>query len=137
LSGKTGVGKTFASKCVASALATKGLSVCFVSAFQMNELFLKYHTTFDASKSSVLSPLTDCDALFVDDLGTEPMLSNVTINYLYLILSERERFGRATVITTNLTPENILNQYGERICSRLFSKGTSVRFEIKGDDLRV
>jgi DNA replication protein DnaC len=137
LSGKTGVGKTFASKCVASTLASNGNSVCFVSAFQMNEIFLKYHTTFDANKSAVLTPLTECDALFIDDLGTEPILSNVTINYLYLILSERERFDRATIITTNLSPESILNQYGERVYSRLFNKRSSIRFEINGDDLRI
>ncbi len=136
LYGQTGVGKTYASKCVASKLEALGNSVCCVSAFQMNEMFLKYHTSFDSNKSSYLSPLTESEILVVDDLGTEPILSNVTINYLYLMLSERERLNKATIITTNLSPDKLKEQYGERIYSRLLSKFSSIYLKIAGDDLR-
>lgn len=137
LCGQTGVGKTYLSKCMANALIAKKVSICYVSSFEMNDMFLKYHTTFDGSKSSVLSPLTECEVLFIDDLGAEPTLNNVTINYLYLILSERERFGRSTFITTNLLPENLMDRYGERIYSRLYNKRTSACFKLDGDDLRI
>lgn len=137
LLGKTGVGKTFAVKCTANEMITKGVSVCFVSAFEMNNLFLKYHSTFDASKNSVLMPLTKSDVLFIDDLGTEPIINNVTINYLYLILTERERFGKPVFITTNLSPKQLEERYGERISSRLFNKDTAKTFLFSGDDLRL
>ena len=55
----------------------------------MNNLFLSYHTSFGAEKSSYLDTVLDPDVLVIDDLGTEPILKNVTLEYLYLILSER------------------------------------------------
>lgn len=136
LCGQTGVGKSFLTQCVASYMLEKGYSVCFVSAFDMNNMMLKYHTTFDASKHSTLVPLTHSDFLFIDDLGTEPIINNVTLNYLFLVLSERERFNKPVIITTNLLPENILDRYNERIYSRLTNKQRTTTLQIKGADLR-
>ncbi len=136
LLGKTGTGKTFFSKCMAKELINKGLSVCYVSAFEMNNLFLKYHTTFDESKLSVLVPLIESEILFIDDLGTEPNLKNVTENYLFLILSERERFNRPTIITTNLGADGLSQNYGERIYSRLSDKKSGIILKLEGEDLR-
>ena len=136
LSGKTGVGKTFITECLANFMIKKDYSVCFVSAFDMNNMMLNYHTTFDSSKESHLIPLLESDFLFIDDLGTEPIINNVTLNYLFLVISERERFGKPVIITTNLNPENLLNRYGERIYSRLTSKLTGACLSIEGDDLR-
>lgn len=138
--GTTGSGKTFASECIANNLSARGFTISFVSAFQMNELFLKYHTTFNSQKELVLLPMMNCDILIIDDLGTEPSINNVTINYLYALLRERERFGRSTIITTNLlTSEKngLLERYGDRIYSRLTNKNTSLIFSLEGDDLRV
>lgn len=136
LSGKVGVGKTFITECLASHMIQKDYSVCFVSAFDMNNMMLSYHTTFDASKETHLIPLLLSDFLFIDDLGTEPLINNVTLNYLFLVLSERERFGRPVIVTTNLEPVDILDRYGERIYSRLTSKKTSQIFHLDGADLR-
>ena len=136
LLGETGVGKTFLAKCMAKALLKKDVSVCFVSAFEMNNIMLKYHTTFDSSKLSILAPLTECEVLFVDDLGTEPILNNVTLNYLFLVLSERERFNKPTIITTNLSAKQIDERYGERIFSRLSDKKNGVMIKLSGEDLR-
>lgn len=137
LVGKTGVGKTFSIKCTANELVKKGLSVCFVSAFEMNNLFLKYHSTFTLNKGTILAPLTKADVLFVDDLGTEPVINNVTSNYLYLVLTERERFNKSTFITTNLNLNQLKERYGERITSRLSSKESAKMILLSGDDLRI
>ena len=136
ISGKTGVGKTHLSSCLANELLAREVAVCFVSAFDLNESFLKYHTSFDKSKSSWLEPFIDADVLFIDDLGTEPVLRNVTKNYLYLVLSERERFNKPVVITTNLMLDELNNRYDERICSRLCNKRNSNLIFIDGEDLR-
>ncbi|MBQ8451289.1 MAG: ATP-binding protein [Clostridia bacterium] len=135
--GKTGVGKTFSAKCIAGEIAKKGFEVLFVSAYEMSSMFLKYHTTFSSQKEAFFAPLVEADLLVVDDLGTEPPYKDVVFDYLYLLLSERERFARPTVITTNLLPSQIMDYYGERIYSRIFNKKTSVRLQILGDDLRV
>lgn len=134
--GTTGVGKTFLTECLASHLIDKGYSVCFLTAFEMNNLMQKYHTTFDSSKNAILSPLVHSEFLFIDDLGTEPMLKNVTLNYLYLIISEREKLKKPIIITTNLTPETLMNRYEERIYSRLSNNNICAKFHITGNDLR-
>lgn len=136
LSGKVGVGKSFITECLANHMIKKDYSVCFVSAFDMNNMMLAYHTTFDSSKETHLVPLLESDFLFIDDLGTEPLINNVTLNYLFLVLSERERFSKPVIVTTNLEPAAILDRYGERIYSRLTSKQTSKTLHIDGDDLR-
>ncbi len=137
IAGKTGVGKTYLSSCLANEFMKKDKNVCFVSAFDLNESFLKYHTSFDKDKSSWLEPFIGADILFIDDLGTEPVLKNVTKNYLYLIISERERFNRPIVITTNLMLDELNNRYDERICSRLCNKRNSNLIFIDGEDLRL
>lgn len=134
--GTPGAGKTFLTECLASMLLEKGYSVCYLTAFEMNNLFLKYHTTFNSEKSSILSPLIYSEFLFLDDLGTEPTLKNITCEYLFLILSEREKLSKPVVITTNLSPENILDHYGERIYSRIFSNKLASNFCVTGNDLR-
>lgn len=137
LSGSTGIGKTFIMKCMAKSLIDKNLSVCFLSAFEMNNLFLRYHTTFNSKKDQALIPLLESDVLFIDDLGTEPMLNNVTSDYLYTVISERERFKRPTIISTNLSIDAIANRYSERTYSRLSNKQIGIVFNLKGEDLRT
>lgn len=137
LSGQTGVGKTFLTECLANELIYKGSLVSFVSAFAMNNMFLAYHTTFDSKKQDYIDALLSPDVLIIDDLGTEPTLKNVTKEYLYLILSERSRLNKLTVISTNLDLENILARYNERIFSRLCNKRESFIAQIKGTDLRL
>lgn len=137
IAGNTGVGKTHLTTCLAGELAKKDVNICFASAFELNEAFMKYHTTFDASKNYWLTPYLEADVLFIDDLGTEPMLKNVTKNYLYLLISERERFNRPIIITTNLMLNDIETRYEERISSRLCNKRNSLLFYIEGDDLRT
>lgn len=136
LSGKTGVGKTFLLECTTSEIMKKGFTANFLTAFQMNNQFLKYHTCFDANKQSYLNLLLEPDVLVIDDLGTEPILNNVTIEYLYLVISERMLKSKSTLISTNLDTNHILNRYGERIFSRLFDKTKSILIKIDGSDLR-
>lgn len=136
ITGKTGVGKTFLSQCVARNIIDKGHLVSFVTAFGMNNLLLKYHSTFNDTKSSYIDMLLDPEVLIIDDLGTEPILKNITIEYLYLVLSERSRHGRPTIITTNLSLDQIINRYGERIYSRIVNKQSSFITRIDGNDLR-
>jgi DNA replication protein DnaC len=137
LMGKTGLGKTYITECVANAFLEKGNSVCFVSAFEMTNCFLKYHSPLEKDKYSWIAPFIESDVLIIDDLGTEPKFKNVTLEYLYLVISEREKYSRPIIVSTNLELGNILDTYGERIYSRLVNKQTSATFKIQGDDLRV
>ena len=136
LVGHTGVGKTFALECTTSEIIKKGYTANFITAFQLNNQFLKYHTCFDANKQSYMDMLLMPDLLVIDDLGTEPILRNVTKEYLLAVIQERMLKHRATLISTNLSPEGIFERYGERLFSRLTHKGKAAFIKIEGDDLR-
>jgi DNA replication protein DnaC len=135
--GKTGVGKTFITECIARAMINKGYLVSFISAFGMNNNFLKYHTTFDENKQSYYDCLLEPELLVIDDLGTEPILKNITINYLCSLLNDRFEAKKITLITTNLDLDGIMARYGNRIFSRIVNKADSELFKIDGDDLRL
>ena len=136
LTGHTGVGKTFALECTASEIIKRGYTANFITAFQLNNQFLKYHTCFDANKQSYMDMLLLPDLLVIDDLGTEPILRNVTKEYLLAVIQERMLKHKATLISTNLNAEQIFDRYGERLFSRLTHKGKALLINIEGNDLR-
>lgn len=135
-SGGVGTGKTCLASAMARAVVQKGYAVKFVSAYEFCSLMLTVHTSPVSERNALLHDVLTCDLLVIDDLGTEPMLKNVTVEYLLLVLEERQMHERATLLTTNLSGENILNRYGERIYSRLSHKQCSLMLELKGNDLR-
>ncbi len=135
--GPAGGGKTYLTECIANALIEKQIVVNFVTAFNLNNLMLKYHTTFDETKNNILEGYINCPLLIIDDLGTEPILKNVTKEYLYLILNERIINDRCTIVTTNLSPDGLIDRYNERIFSRLFNKQNSLKINFSNQDLRL
>ena len=135
--GPAGGGKTYLTECIANALINKQVVTNFVTAFNLNNLMLKYHTTFDETKDNILDGYINCPVLIIDDLGTEPILKNVTKEYLYLILNERIINDRSTIITTNLSPDGIIDRYGERIFSRMFNKQNCLKINFEKGDLRI
>lgn len=137
LCGKSGVGKTFVAECICNKMMGKNRSVSFYSSFALNNLFLKYHTTFDQTKASLMDGILSCDLLVIDDLGSEPMLRNVTIEYLFVLLNERLTNNKSTIVTTNLSLNQILDKYGERIFSRLCNKASSLLINFNNKDLRL
>lgn len=135
--GDIGVGKTQLTKAMATEFLRKGLYTIFTTATTLNKAFLDYHKCFNENKDLYLHHFMECDALFIDDLGTEPLLNNVTREYLLMLVSERIALRKLTVITSNLGHEEMAVRYGERLVSRLFDVNNSATFKIKGEDLRM
>ncbi len=136
-SGGVGTGKTCLASAMSRAIVEKGYAVKFVSAYEFCSHMLTTHTSPIAERNALLHDMLTCDLLVIDDLGTEPMLKNVTVEYLLLVIEERQSRGLATLVTTNLSGENILNRYGERIYSRLSHKQHSMIIKMQGADLRL
>ncbi len=136
LSGEVGVGKTFLMECVVSELIEKGTFVYYETAFAMNQNLLKIHCGSMEEKECLNDYLT-CDVLCIDDLGTENIIKNVTVEYLYSILNERMVNNKKTIITTNLNFIQLNERYGERICSRLAESSRCFKVDIKGADIRL
>ena len=136
LTGQSGVGKTTLAYAIANELSSKGISVCFVTAFEFVDLMLKYHTSDVSRRSRYTEFILDCEMLIIDDLGTEPMLKSVTKEYLYNVINTRLVNGKKTMVTSNLNLEELMLRYGERTVSRMTNKNYSVTRELLGDDLR-
>lgn len=137
ISGETGVGKTYMTSCLANELIKKGVYIYITTAFNLNNIFVQYCKARDEEKQSILGPLIESEVLFIDDLGTEPILNNITLNYLYLVLNERTVGNKSTIINSNLGPDGIIDRYGERIFSRIFNQRIGLAIKLEGEDLRI
>ena len=133
-SGDTGLGKTFLSACIARTVADSGFSVVYESA---GHLFAKLEkakfepsaeTRREAAKYGV------CDLLIIDDLGTE-LVSQFTLAAMYELINDRLLEHKPTIISTNLTVEELSHKYTPQIVSRL--RGSYLRLPFLGDDIRV
>ena len=114
-------------------IVKKGVVVIYKTAFEINELARLYHM----GKSFDFSDCLNADVLLIDDLGTEPVLKNVTKEYLYNLINTRQINNKPTLISTNLSLDNILNRYDERIFSRLANKNLSTVIRLVSQDKRL
>ncbi|MDD4112402.1 MAG: ATP-binding protein [Herbinix sp.] len=136
--GNTGVGKTFLANCIAKELLDRGYTVIYLTAFRLFDILEKYK--FSKVAESTLSAanqfeyILDCDMLIIDDLGTE-LSNSFTTSQLYLIINERLLRQKSTLISTNLSLDNLNSNYSERIYSRIISNYCIRR--IVGEDIRL
>lgn len=130
--GDTGLGKTFLANCIAKALLDKGKIVVYQTAFKIFEVLeeIRFHNQKNKEKYQLLF---DADLLIIDDLGTE-ITNTFTNSELFNIINSRILANKKTLISTNLSPNDIMKKYDDRIFSRLFSKYTIIKFF--GEDLR-
>ena len=124
--GGTGVGKTFLTNCVAKELLDKGYSVIYFTAFQLFDILSKGVFEKDADAIAAHQNIFDCDLLVIDDLGTE--LSNAfTTSQLFLCVNERLLRHKSTIISTNLSLQQIADIYSERTFSRICGDYTMIK----------
>lgn len=137
LYGNAGVGKTFLANCIAKELLDRSHTVIYLTAFQLFDILEKNKFNKDQEKSEAneqFEYILDCDLLIIDDLGTELNNSFVT-SQLYLCINERHLRKKATIISTNLSWDNLNTNYSERIFSRIASNYRLLK--IVGDDIRI
>lgn len=119
LIGKTGTGKTHLSTAIAKTVIEKGYEVLYdsaqniVSAFEQDR-FKSGYGPYEPKGDKYL----ECDLLILDDLGTE-FVNQFTVSCLYNLLNTRINKGLSTVISTNLSPEELSSKYEDRIYSRI------------------
>ena len=134
-SGPVGTGKSFLSKCILGELLKKGYSCIYFSAPTLFSTIGDYK--FHKSATQTVNPteiLYSCDLLVIDDLGTE-LTNSFCVSELLTLLNEREKYSKSTVISTNLSLEELNNAYSDRVFSRMFSN-----FEfcpLTGQDVRI
>ena len=135
--GDVGVGKTFLTNCIAKELLERGHSVIYFTAFQLFDTLAKYAFRQGEVKEDIdmiHEDIFTCDLLIIDDLGTE-MCNTFVQSQLFLIVNERDNRKKSTIISTNLSMEDISERYSERAFSRIYGKYRFVKPNIK--DLRI
>ena len=136
--GNTGVGKTFLTNCIARELISAGYGVVYLSANELVSILEDYKFKRNTADSETIheryTAVQECDLLIIDDLGTEPV-NNFTVTQLFHLLNNRQLQRRSTVISTNLSMQNIKETYSERIFSRIASTYDYIR--LFGEDIRL
>ena len=133
-SGDTGLGKTFLSACIARTVADRGFSVVYESAGHLFSNLERAKFSGDEQARIDAKKYLDCDLLIVDDLGTE-MPGQFTTAALYSLVNDRLLAGKAMIVSTNLTVDDLSRRYSAQIASRL--RGSFVRVAFLGDDIRM
>ncbi|MCR5194835.1 MAG: ATP-binding protein [Pseudobutyrivibrio sp.] len=134
LLGQTGCGKTFLSNCIAKALLDEGVSVVYFTAFELFRVFEEQTFKKNSSAEDLNEHIFDCDLLIIDDLGTE-FQNSFTTARLFQCLNERLLQNKSTIISTNLSLEDMRDTYSERITSRVFSYYEPIK--LIGEDIRI
>lgn len=133
LMGQSGLGKTFLMHAMAKRVLDRGFNVLMMSAYRFLDIARK---AYFSGQMGELDGLMEADVLFLDDLGSEPLMENITIVQLFNLINERQTAGRATVISTNLNLRELRERYTERVASRLTDKRQCTQMVFMGRDIR-
>lgn len=128
IQGPAGTGKSHLSMAALKTINEKapGTKCLYVN---ISRFFIELKSTFNRNESDVKSEqdfidlLSDCDVLVIDDLGKESgdakqvSVSQYTHKILYPVIDARE--DKPTIITTNLTWQDLEKIYDDAFVSRI------------------
>lgn len=131
LTGETGVGKTR----IAAAACWTRLERFPCAYASVARAMAKLGGSFtDEGRAEAVRMFSGNDAVVLDDLDkTRP--SEYGMEQLFAAVDTREQAGAPLLVTTNLSPSEIGERYGDPLMSRLVGYCRSVR--VDGDDWRV
>ncbi len=131
--GQSGLGKSFFGNAIAYAAIEKGIQAFKATAYQCIRDVL---SGIDA-RADAITPYLSAKLLVLDDLGTEAMVPNVTVETVFRILNERSAAQLPTVLITNLDRDGLFERYGERVASRMIDGALTSIVLLRGDNLRT
>lgn len=131
--GSPGLGKTFLSNCIAKELIDNGKIVLYQTAPIMLDNIIDCKFSKNNIPKDFLNNVLNSDLLIIDDLGTES-INNIKFTELFNIINTRILNNKKTIISTNLSIQNLFSIYDERIVSRIVGYYNICKFF--GDDIR-
>lgn len=134
--GKTGLGKTFLSSCIANELLKKEKTVLYQTSSVMLDTIIDYRFGKANSSKDIYDYLLNVDLLIIDDLGTEGNNQMKLVELFNLINSRLLNTKKVTktIISTNLSLQSLFENYDERIVSRIVGNYDICYFF--GEDIR-
>jgi len=137
LSGAPGLGKTFLSASIARVVAGRGFSVVydtFTSIFaRLEEERFSRADDISAVREQIRR-YRECDLLIADDLGAE-LTTSFTVSALYELINTRLITKKKTIVSSNMSPDDLAARYSVQTASRLSGEYTVLRFY--GSDIRL
>lgn len=133
MSGRTGLGKTHLSLSIAKAAMERGYGVIYGSTPDLLSQIEKERFSYSENDSQTMDFMLECDLLILDDLGAE-FPTAFTGATVYQLLNTRLNKHLPTIISTNLSLQELLKLYGERVFSRII--GSYVPLFFVGQDIR-
>jgi DNA replication protein DnaC len=136
LYGETGLGKTFICHCIAKDLLDIGKTVLYLTVPRLCKVIENSRFNRDSldSPDEMLNAVDTVDLLILDDLGTE-VPTVITSAALFDIINQRLLTRKPTVISTNLSPNDLATIYSERMVSRFLGNYQMIKFF--GEDIRT
>lgn len=98
------------------------------------ELRDSFRKDSERSEADIIRQYSKADLVVLDDLGAEKT-SEFALQSLYIIIDKRYSEMCPTIITSNLTVDEIAEKVGDRIASRI--AGMCRVIELRGRDRRI
>lgn len=129
--GGSGTGKTYLSYCIAKDLLDRGYLVIYKTA---DDLMKDLNEIRFSGNKHLEDSILDCDLLIIDDLGTE-YKTDINRSELFNLINKKLLKKKSMLISSNYQLEYIMENYSERITSRLLGNFTLCKFY--GEDIRI
>lgn len=131
--GGNGLGKSYLANAIAHRALCRGVDARLVTAYRFTQDVLSdiKQGTDNARRCQ------DAELFVLDDLGSEPVIPNVSNEWLFAVVNERASFARPTIVVTNLGFEALQTRYGDRLVSRLLNQTLTTALRLTGKDLRL
>lgn len=143
LYGDVGAGKSFMACCIANALLKRLVSVSVTNFPRLldsiqKDMFRNNKNSNDDVQQSIADRLQKYSLLVIDDLGVERDTS-YSIEQIFNIIDTRSRSGKPTIITTNLSMNDIKNPVSlahKRIYDRILEM-CPILLKFEGESRRI
>lgn len=131
--GTPGIGKTFLSSCIANEILAKGYTVLY----QTSPLLLDsiFEAKYSNKSNTTIENLFQVNLLIIDDLGTENLTAAKFTELFTIINTRLLNPCTKTIISTNLSLEDLAKNYDDRILSRIIGNFHVCKFF--GEDIRL
>ena len=123
--------------CIAKELLDHSYTVVYLTSVKLFDILEANKFDREISrieKDTSLSYILGSDLLIIDDLGTE-LNNSFTSSQLYHCIDTRLTHRHSTIISTNLSFDDLREHYSERIFSRITSNYNM--YKITGPDIRM
>ncbi len=135
--GRTGVGKTFLTGCIANQIMQQQKTVLYTRATRLFSMYEEYRFGKHENRTELKKTLDrayEVDLLVIDDLGTEN-ITRPTVSFLFDLMNERLDKNRKMIFSSNFLLDELSKAYTSRFTSRIFESFEILNLQAK--DIRV